>query len=225
MPLSIKQKTRPRANPFERANRRMLANAQVQSVVISGGPGCGKSSLIQATAQQLGGSVRVGVITCDVTSHLDLDQRFTRCEQRTRIITGLQGVPDPLQIHEALHRLDLNRIDLLFIENIGTLVYSSPVKLGQDLTVAMFSVAAGHDKPAKHPELVASADAVILNKSDLLYAVPFDRSVYRSDVQSHNSEATQIELSALHGHGLELWTQWLRARAGRSKADSSSWFG
>lgn len=225
MPPATRPNRRPRANPFERANRCMLAHAEVLSVVLNGGAGCGKSSLIDATVKQLGSGVRVGVISCDVIPHRDSGRFVPGCEQRTRIVAGPQGLADAQQIHEALQRLDLHRIDLLFIENIGTLSYRWPMKLGQDVTVAVFSVAGGHDKPSIYTDLVESADAVILNKSDLLSVVPFERSTYRSDVRRINPNATLLELSALHGQGLDQWADWLRLRVKRRETCPSAAFG
>src|SRR4051794_27037284 len=96
-------------------------------------------------------------------------------EQVVQVNTGADGAAvDATHIRDALQWLDLPGLDLLFIEHVGTLVGPFTLDVGQDVTAAVFSIAAGHDKPDKHPDLVRAAGIVLLNKADLLPAVPFD---------------------------------------------------
>src|SRR5690349_465943 len=94
-------------------NRRILAENKVFTIRVNGGPGCGKTSLIEAAIQRLAPAVRVGVIACDISSHLDADRITRRGEQVVQINTGQQGLPDAIQVHEAIAALDLDKIDLL----------------------------------------------------------------------------------------------------------------
>jgi len=213
------------SDPFAIATRQLLAEAGVVSIGINGGPGCGKTSLIEASIKELKPEIHVGVVTCDIASHVDAERMLHSSDQVVQVTTGQQSAPTAAQINEAMHHLDLEKIDLVFIENIGTLVYPSRLDLGQDLTAVLFSVAGGHDKPSKHPEMVASADVVILNKSDLLYAVPFDLPAFRADVRRLNPAADLIELSALHGQGVIQWLTWLRVRMKKHPSTTSHWFG
>ncbi len=217
-------------NPHEERNRHLLAEAGVLAVGINGGPGCGKSTLVRATIQQLKNDLRVGVITCDKTLCDDAERARIGCGQIEHVATGTQASLDAEQVNQALQRLNLDQLDLLLIENVGTLVHSRPLHFGQDATAAVFSVAGGHDKAAKHPDVVAAADVIVLNKSDLLQAVPFDVTAFRADVRKINPHAELIELSSLHGHGLANWLNWLRGRVKKhvvtvTEEDSSHWFG
>jgi hydrogenase nickel incorporation protein HypB len=199
-------------DPVAKLNRKILAEAGVFAVSVSGGLGCGKTALIEATIQKLLPDIRVGVIACDVASHLDTERIMRGSDQVVQINTGQQGTPDASHIHDGLKWLDLSKIDLLLIENVGILVGPNPLQLGQDATAAVFSVAGGHDKADKQPELVRSADIVLLNKTDLLRAVPFALSTFRADVHRLNPAARLLELSALNGEGLDQWLAWLAAR-------------
>ena len=213
------------ANPVAKMNRQMLSDAGVFTVSLSGGPGCGKTTLIEDCIKRLMPDVKVGVIACDVASHLDADRMLRGSDQVVQVNTGQQGMPDATHIHDGLHWLDLAKIDLLLIENVGTLVGANLIDLGQDATAAVFSVAGGHDKVNKHPELVQSADAVILNKTDLLQAVPFDLQAFRLDVHRHNANATLFELSALNGDGMKQWLEWLVTHLKKHQPKTSQWFG
>jgi hydrogenase nickel incorporation protein HypB len=129
-------------------------------------------------------------------------------------------------VYRAIASLDLDWTDLLFIENIGSLTGPAANDLGQDLTLAVFSVAAGDDKAAKHPALVRSADVVLLNKVDLLGRVPFDVAAFRNDVRRINERADVIEISGLHAQGIDRWVAWLRKQVKRPHHEEiSHWFG
>jgi hydrogenase nickel incorporation protein HypB len=206
-------------------NRQMLADNNVFSVCVSGTPGCGKTSLVEAAIKQLAPSIHVGVIACDIGTHLDADRITRRSEQVVQINTGAQPVPDAIQIHEALAALDLKTIDLLLVENIGSLVCGCTLDLGLEANVIVFSVAAGHDKAQKHPELAQQCHVIVLNKIDLLYAVPFDLAAFRGDVRALNPTAELFELSALSGHGVDRWVDWLRQHVRKQEPKTSHWFG
>jgi hydrogenase nickel incorporation protein HypB len=213
-------------NPIAQMNRAALREAGVLTVGLLGGPGCGKTTLIAATVEGLGPGVHAGVIACDIESHRDADRISAISEQVVQVNTGEGGgVIDATHIRDALRWLDLAWLDLLFIEHVGTLALAGAPDVGQDATVTMFSVAGGDDKADKHPELVHAADAVVLNKIDLLTAVPFDLSAFRRDVERIKPGCELIELSALKGEGLEQWVAWLRSRVVREAPKASHWFG
>ena len=66
--------TNASCDQFTQLNREMLANANVFAVSVVGGPGCGKTTLIDATIQRLMPEVHVGVVACDLVSHRDADR-------------------------------------------------------------------------------------------------------------------------------------------------------
>src|SRR3569623_273469 len=89
-------------DPVARLNRRLLGDAGVFTVGVIGGPGCGKTTLIDATIRRLAPGVRVGVIACDVASHADADRMARDSDQVVQVNTGPSGTPDASHIHEAL---------------------------------------------------------------------------------------------------------------------------
>jgi hydrogenase nickel incorporation protein HypB len=198
-------------NPIADLNRDTLRSSGVFALSINGGPGCGKTSLIDETIRRLP-QVRIGVIACDVSSHVDADRMTRRSKQVVQVNTGISGVTDAAHVHEAIRCLDLGRLDVLFIENVGTLVGPVAMDLGQDVTAAMFSVAGGDDKADKYPGLVRAAGLVLLNKTDLLANVPFHLERFRASVHRLNPAIELSEVSALHGDGICRWTSWLNSR-------------
>ena len=212
-------------NPIARLNRQALREANVLTINVLGGPGCGKTSLIAATIDQLMPDVHAGVIACDIASSRDADRISTSSEQVVQVNTGQGGVVEASHIYEALHWLDLAWLDLLFIENVGTLALSGVPDLGQDAGAIVFSVAAGDDKAERHPELVRSADVVVLNKTDLLPSVPFNLAAFRADVRRLNPNVELIEVSALKRNGIDRWVRWIGSRVTRGTQKPSHWFG
>jgi hydrogenase nickel incorporation protein HypB len=226
MSTSLIDTDEPRTGTVTQSNRDALRAAQVLTISVIGGPGCGKTTLIDSTIARLAPDVNVGVIACDPVSHRDADRLARRSRQVVQVNTGEGHTLDAGHVRRAIASLDLEWIDLLFVENVGSLTAPARNDVGQDVTVAIFSVAAGDDKADKHPGLVRAADVVLLNKVDLLGCVPFDLAAFRADVRRVNDRAEVIEMSGLHAHGIDRWLTWLRAQVQKTHRDeASTWFG
>ena len=104
--------------------------------------------------------------------------------------------------------LPLDQIDLLFIENIGNLICPTAFVLGESLRIAIASVPEGDDKPVKYPDIFHQADAVVLNKMDLLPYVEFDWPPSRARL-GLNPKGRIFEVSCTTGQGIQLWADWL----------------
>ena len=210
-------------------NRQALCDAGVFTVSVFGGPGCGKSTLIDRTIERLMPEVHVGVITGDLRAQPDAGPVLSRTSQLVQVNTDGQACLEPDNVGEALRRLDLEGMNLLFIENVGSLGAAAERRdLGQDAVVSVFSVAAGDDKPRKHPDLVRAADVVLLSKTDLLPLVPFDLEAFRAAVRWAKSAVPLFEVSSLSGSGMKSWIEWLKRRVRRRQReqdDASHWFG
>ena len=136
--------------------------------------------------------------------------RFT--DQVVQVNTGKTCHLEANHVAHALEHVDLNLLDILFIENVGNLICPVGFDLGQDVKVGVFSVTGGDDKAAKHPYLVHESALLILNKTDLLPHVAFDLPLFRSDVLRLNPQATMLEVSARTGEGVGDWLMWLIAK-------------
>jgi hydrogenase nickel incorporation protein HypB len=69
-----------------------------------------------------------------------------------------------------------------------------------------------HDKPYKYPGIFAAADAVVLNKADLLAVFEFDLDAFRRGVAMVNPNAPVFVVSCRSGHGMGEWVAWLLER-------------
>ena len=103
-------------------------------------PGAGKTSLLEATIQLLDPSIRIAVIEGDLETENDAERIRKHGVKAIQIATGSACHLDAHMIHQALHNLNLNEFDVVFIENVGNLVCPASFDLGQHHNVVLLSV-------------------------------------------------------------------------------------
>jgi len=114
-------------------------------------------------------------------------------------------------IHDALHKLELAPLDVLFIENVGNLVCPASFDLGHHYNVVLLSVTEGDDKPAKYPVMFRGADVMLISKTDLLPAIDeFDPVRATSNLRNLANSAPAYSISSKTGEGMQTWVDWLR---------------
>jgi hydrogenase nickel incorporation protein HypB len=193
-------------------NKRLLDEHGVFAINIMASPGAGKTSLILQTIARLKGKLRIGVIEGDVASTLDAEKIKNEAVAVVQINT--RNMPESCSLiasmlDPALKKLPLEDIDLLLIENVGNLICPSEFVLGEHKRVVVSSLPEGDDKPIKYPMIFADADAVVINKADLLPYVDFDIAVFRRAIEGLNPKVKFFELSCKTGAGLENWCSWV----------------
>jgi hydrogenase nickel incorporation protein HypB len=119
---------------------------------------------------------------------------------------------DSSMVQEALGQLDLEGLDVLFVENVGNLVCPAAFDLGEDLKITLLSVPEGDDKPLKYPSMFVRSQLMILNKLDLLPYLEFSLVQATQGAQTVNPDLEVISVSARTGENLEAWYEWLRSR-------------
>jgi hydrogenase nickel incorporation protein HypB len=112
-------------------------------------------------------------------------------------------------VAQAAGAFDLDRLDLLIIENVGNLVCPVEFDLGEDLKLAVLSVAEGDDKPSKYPQLFKEAGALVVNKIDLLPYIDCSLERIHADCLRLNPQQRIFDVSCRTGEGLDAWTDWL----------------
>ena len=193
-------------------NKRLLDEHGVFAINIMASPGAGKTSLILQTIAKLKGKLRIGVIEGDVASTLDAEKVKKEAVGVVQIST--RNMPESCSLNAsmldaALKKLPLEDIDLLLIENVGNLICPSEFVLGEHKRVVVSSLPEGDDKPIKYPMIFADADAVVINKADLLPYVDFDIAVFRRAIEGLNPKVKSFELSCKTGAGIESWCSWV----------------
>jgi hydrogenase nickel incorporation protein HypB len=199
-----------------RQNRTLFHAAGIFTLNLIGGPGCGKTLLVEKTVAALRDQMKIAVVVGDLTTARDAERIAEFCPQVVQINTGKGCHLEAHQVRQAVERLNLVELDLLIIENVGNLVCPVGFDLGQDAKVGMFATTEGPDKPAKYPHLVDAADIVLLNKIDLLPYLNFDLAQWHKDVKHLKPAAKVLEISA-HTGNLAPWLSWLKEGVVASK--------
>ncbi len=190
-------------------NRAFFDSHGILAVNIMASPGAGKTSLILATAPRLPADLRPAVIEGDLASSIDTDTLLANGIPAVQINTGGNCHLDAPMVRSALPRLPLDAASLLFIENVGNLVCPAEFDLGAQAAVVVASVPEGHDKPYKYPGMFAAADAVLLNKADLIAYFDFEVAYFRRGLDMVNPDAPLFVVSCRTGEGLDAWVAWL----------------
>ena len=211
------------ANDHEAAhNREHLGQHQVLAINLMSSPGAGKTSLLEATIDALAGSVRIGVIEGDLETENDANRIRAKGVPAIQITTGSACHLDAHMIHRALHQLDLESLDILFIENVGNLVCPASFDLGQHHNVTLLSSPEGDDKPAKYPVMFRATDLMLLSKSDLIDVLgDFDPERATTALRNLANPAPVISISSRDNDGMQHWISWLQEqRAGMTPVAS-----
>jgi hydrogenase nickel incorporation protein HypB len=194
-------------------NRERFLDAGVLAINVIASPGAGKTSLIIKTMHTLSDRAAVGVIEGDIAGSIDAEKVLAAgAVGAVQINTGGNCHLEAHMVQQALGDLDLDHIDILFIENVGNLVCPTNWALGEGIKMCLVSTAEGHDKPVKYPQIFAAADVIVLNKIDLVEFVDFERDFFYESVRALNRHAPIFEVSCRTGAGLEEWADWLLTR-------------
>lgn len=192
--------------------RALLGEKKVMMVNIISSPGAGKTTLLERTCEALADRISIGVIEGDVATDRDARRLQKYNVPIVCINTGGGCHLDSHSISKVLGHFDLDKTDLLFVENVGNLICPSQFDLGETFKLAVVSTTEGDDKPAKYPMLFTGARAVILNKTDLIPYTNFNADSFESDIVSLNPGITIIKTSATKGEGIREWLEWIDAQ-------------
>jgi hydrogenase nickel incorporation protein HypB len=200
-------------------NREHFDRHGVLAINLMSSPGSGKTSLLEATIDAMGKDVRIAVIEGDLETENDARRIRARGVPAVQITTGSACHLDAHMVHEALHALDLDTIDLLFIENVGNLVCPASFDLGHHANVTLLSVTEGDDKPAKYPVIFRAADLILLTKSDFLEVMDdFNAAKAEAYVRELANPAGVLTLSVRRPDSLLPWLEWITQQLQRRRS-------
>ena len=169
-------------------NRQRFKSEGVLTINLLSSPGAGKTTLLEHFLTFIKKDLNVAVIEGDVATALDAERIAACGAQAVQINTHGACHLDAKMISQVLDYFHLPEVDLLVIENVGNLVCPAEFDLGEDLRIVLLSTTEGIDKVVKYPVVFQKADAVILNKIDLLPYVTFDLEQFEKDVHELNPQ-------------------------------------
>jgi hydrogenase nickel incorporation protein HypB len=179
-------------------------------------PGAGKTSILERTLADLAGEFKMAVIEGDLQTDNDARRVAATGAQAVQINTEGGCHLSSAMILEALDKLSLDGLDILFIENVGNLVCPAEFSLGEDAKVTLLSTTEGDDKPEKYPLMFHLSAVMVLNKIDLLPYVDFSLDKAKAHASKLNGDIKIFPVSCRTREGLDAWYDWLRqARAAK----------
>jgi len=196
-------------------NRKHIELLGAVAINMISSPGSWKTTLLEKTIDLLGDELRIGVIEGDIETERDAKRIRSKGVPVVQLTTGGACHLDAALVHKGLHelqdQLDGNKLDLLFIENVGNLVCPATFYLGEHQRLVMISVPEGEDKPAKYPRAFIGSQVFVINKTDVLPYFDFSVEYATEDALRLNPELSVMALSATTGEGFSNWLAWLRS--------------
>jgi hydrogenase nickel incorporation protein HypB len=196
-------------------NRELFKSKKVFVLNLMSSPGSGKTTTLEKTLTLLAPEVRCAVIVGDVCTTNDADRLARTGVPVVQVNTDAFGGDCHLAAHvieKAAMDLDLDQADLLIVENVGNLVCPAEFDIGEDARAVVLSVTEGEDKPLKYPLMFRVCDAALLNKTDLLPYLDYDKAAALENIRQIHPEMPIFEMSARTGDGLAPWVEWLKAQ-------------
>ncbi len=196
--------------------RASLAARGIDAIALVGGPGAGKTALLEATFAALGpaAAAREAVVEGDCATDRDARRVAALGARAVQVATGALCHLDAHLVEHAIGHLDLDGVARLWIENVGNLVCTAGFPCGERRRVALLSVPEGDDKPDKYPALFASADLLVVSKSDLLAHVAFDVDRCVAAARRVRPGLAHLVVSARSGEGMDAWLAWIQSEVG-----------
>ncbi|MEM7575436.1 MAG: hydrogenase nickel incorporation protein HypB [Bacteroidota bacterium] len=197
--------------------RKQMAEKQTLLINITSSAGSGKTTLMQETAKRLKGQLNMAVMVGDLDTERDADRIRETGIQARQIVTGGICHLEAQMIWQAMQVMDLEGVDLLFIENVGNLVCPASYDLGEDYRVTLLATTEGDDKPKKYPRMFLTSELMLVSKADLLPYLPFSVEAVVSDAREVNPDIETLSISSTTGQGIDEWCQWLLDRVAEKK--------
>jgi len=185
-------------------NRKRLEEHEIVAFDFLGAIGSGKTLIIEKLVEVLKAKGKRGAAIAGDVSGDDDYQRFTAHGiPAANINTGKECHLDAHLVDHALEDLPLDKIDYLFIENVGNLVCPVDFPVGSHKRVVVISVTEGDDMVRKHPVIFAFSDVIVINKVDLAQAMEVDPKILERDARRTNPAAKIIMMDARRGKGMD----------------------
>jgi hydrogenase nickel incorporation protein HypB len=184
-------------------NKRLLSKHGVVAIDIMGSVGSGKTTLIEQIVQRIKGKYMVAALDGDLNTTIDADLIGRHGVESIQINTGKECHLDANLVRKALMEMNLDKIDLLIIENVGNLICPSDFPLGSSKRIVVISVTEGPYMVLKHPLTFARADIVVINKIDLAEAMEVDPTKLERDAKKVKPELRVIKTILKVGKGVD----------------------
>ncbi len=194
------------------SNRKHFDEHGVFAVNLMSSPGAGKTTLLEKTIEMLNDELKIGVIEGDLETNRDAERIKQKGAPAYQITTGQACHLDAFMVHDGIHHMPLEELDIVFVENVGNLVCPASYDIGTHLNVVLLSVPEGDDKPAKYPVMFRSADLLLITKVDLIDYFDFNIEKAIEETRKLNPKVDVILVSTKDEKGMDKWINYLKMK-------------
>ena len=113
-------------------------------------------------------------------------------------------------VHKALHHINLEKIDVCFVENVGNLVCPASYDVGTHLNIVLVSVPEGNDKIAKYPVMFRQADLILITKTDLLPYFHYDIEAEKKEARKLKPNVDILEMNINDIESIKRVANWIK---------------
>ena len=210
--IDIKQEVLSANDGLANKLRVRLKEHKTLMINVMSSPGAGKTTLLLDTIQRLREQLRIGVVEADIESMVDAEKIEQSGAMAVQIRTGGDCHIDAPMLKPALDTMNLDSVDLLFLENIGNLVCPAEFDTGATCSIMLLSVPEGDDKVLKYPLMFTVCDLLLVTKTDCQAMFDFDLKKLPTRVHQLNPDMKIIPVSSKTGENMEAWISWLKER-------------
>lgn len=175
-------------------------------------PGSGKTTLLEHLIDY--SEQKYAVIEGDLETSRDADRLKARGIDAYQIQTGSACHLDAFMVHGALHHIEMDKLDICFVENVGNLVCPASYDVGTHKNIVLVSVPEGDDKIEKYPVMFRRADLVLITKCDLLPYFDFSVEEAKKELAKLNPEVEVIEVSIKDADSMKAVATWFANNTG-----------
>lgn len=189
-------------------NREHFDRHKVLAINLMSSPGSGKTSILEKLAELK--EFRFAVIEGDLETNRDADRLKAKGIEAYQITTGSACHLDAFMVHKALHHIDLDGVDVCFIENVGNLVCPASYDVGAHINIVLVSVPEGDDKIEKYPVMFRQADLVLITKTDLLPYFDFEVEAAKKAARAIKPNVDILEVSTKDEETIKKLAKWIK---------------
>jgi hydrogenase nickel incorporation protein HypB len=190
----------------------LLKSKGVFMINVMGSPGAGKTSLIIELIKNLREKYNIGVIEGDIAGKIDAEKIDSMGIPVVQLNTDGACHIEAMSISHILQFFDLDKIDILFVENIGNLVCPAEFNIGEDFRIAILSIPEGDDKVEKYPLMFSTSEALVLNKYDMLEHFDFDTERVVRVAKDMNPKLEVFNVSSRKNTGINELVNWIEGK-------------
>jgi hydrogenase nickel incorporation protein HypB len=189
-------------------NRAYFNKNNVLSINLMSSPGSGKTTLLEYLVDMV--DFKFSVIEGDLETSRDADRLKAKGVDAHQIQTGSACHLDAFMVHKALHHIDLEEVDVCFVENVGNLVCPASYDVGSHLNIVLVSIPEGEDKIIKYPVMFRNADLILFTKVDLLPHFEYDMEAEKAQARKLKPNVDILEVSTKDINSLKKVANWIR---------------